>query len=181
MSAEEVIALRKTVDNLKNIIEADRERASEAIQKARKEAIEAVEEARKKDAELETFKQDHLFQLIVESKRTTPITWLANINTVTLDHLKKEIAHEYYLLDDSSVLKLILKPKNGNMFTLNSDEELREYLRDLILANEKVITISVQTPTKPFSSWTLKEVKEHDILVSTNPPEGPGPETNDIL
>ncbi|KAF8423737.1 hypothetical protein BGX38DRAFT_548806 [Terfezia claveryi] len=114
----------------------------------------------KKDAELATLKEDHRFDLIVEPKWILSISWTVNINTATLKELKEKISKEYYPHLDSTLLKLILKPKSSKLFSPDSDKDLRVLLRDLVQANEKVLIISVETPQKPLSEWCLSAVKE---------------------
>ncbi|RPB23955.1 hypothetical protein L211DRAFT_868116 [Terfezia boudieri ATCC MYA-4762] len=109
---------------------------------------------------VEQLKEDHRFDLIVEPKRILSISWTVNINTATLNELKEKISKNYYPHLDSTLLKLILKPKSSKPFSPDSDKDLRVLLRDLVQANEKVLIISVETPQKPFSEWSLSAVKE---------------------
>lgn len=133
------------VEALKKNLEAEREKAAKA-----------AEEARKENAELETFKQDHIFQLIVGLKRTTKIPWTVNITTATLDNLGETISDAYPEEYKDNALKFTFNLKYD--ISIVSDKDLRTVLRDLVETDEKTIRVQVKTLTRPFSEYTLEMV-----------------------
>lgn len=108
----------------------------------------------------------HVFKLIVHPKTKTSISWNVDINTATLGMLGNRISKEYFEYKDSGLL-FCFKRSNDQIVQPATDEELRQLLCSLVAENEMTVKITVNTPAKPFSDWTLKEVWElYEINVS---------------
>jgi len=73
---------------------------------------------------------------------------------VTLDQLRKKICNE----DDGNSLSFEFKRRDKSTCTPENDEDLRSFLRALMIANEKSVYVSKLSPAKPFSSYTLSQV-----------------------
>ena len=92
--------------------------------------------------------------LIVAPKTVTAVSWNVDWHTVTLDQLRKKFFKE----DDGDSLFFEFKRQDKCTCTPENDEELRGFLRALIIANEKSVHVSKLSPAKPFSSYTLSQV-----------------------
>src|SRR5690606_12877104 len=101
----------------------------------------------------------------------TYVPWSTNPQTAKLDELKEVVSKKYFPdITESALLTLTVKTKRDTSL-LESDLDLQIILRQFVQKNDLVINISVETPSKPFSSYTLKSVnKLYDLKPSnTNP------------
>ena len=99
----------------------------------------------------------HVFNLIVEPKRTKAIAWNVDINTATLDMLSELICERYPEYEDSTLL-FTFKLHESHTCTPKTNEQLRELLASLVVKDNMTVKILVETPAKSFSDWTLSEV-----------------------
>ncbi|CAG8514150.1 11360_t:CDS:2 [Paraglomus occultum] len=97
------------------------------------------------------------FELIVKPNRKSSFIWLANPNTETLADLMSVIFAKYPALEQLSVAFNFVT-EDDDAYSPRSDATFQEMLRQLVAADKRKITVSLETPSKLFSDWELKDV-----------------------
>jgi len=130
-----------------------------------------VLELREKLASLQALfsKSTHDFDVVVHPKRKSN-KWTANIETATLEDFKKYIRDTYKppaLENDGAELNLM---NETDRYYPRSDVSFREMLRTLVTKNKPKFTVFVETPSKPFNTWTFpKMCKLYGLSDDPNP------------
>ena len=94
------------------------------------------------------------FQLIVAPKTVSAISWNVNIHTVTLEQLRKRICNQ----DDDTFPLFEFKRRDNSTCIPGNDEDLRNLVRVLLVADETRVNVTKISPAKAFSSYTLSQV-----------------------
>jgi hypothetical protein len=92
--------------------------------------------------------------------------WTTEINTVTLDEFKDTLTHYFpwHKHGDDYLELFFYKTYNDEPQAILHDEDLRKILRIGMVQSMTELIISLDTPTKPFSAWTLEDVAlEYDL------------------
>jgi|SRR5947199_6058785 len=99
------------------------------------------------------------FDVVVHPKRK-PNKWTANIEHATLEGLKDYIRKVYQppaLENDGAELNFM---NDGDKYSPRNDQDLREILRIFVSNKNLKFTVFIETPSKPFNSWTFPKVCE---------------------
>ncbi|PKB93915.1 hypothetical protein RhiirA5_440015 [Rhizophagus irregularis] len=86
--------------------------------------------------------------------------WSINIEQASLKDLKDYIREMYKPLaleNDGAVLNFM---NGGDRYSPRTDPSFREMLRSLVSKNNPKFTVFIETPSKPFNSWTFPKVCE---------------------
>lgn len=100
---------------------------------------------------------NYVFQLIV-APRTNAMLWPVGIDTATVIGLSEAISKEYSGFGDIPFAFTFTWGDPKCTYKLQTDEDLRDLLRHLVLIHQMKFMVRVMTPSKPFSDWSLKEV-----------------------
>ncbi|KAF9189606.1 hypothetical protein BGZ51_009425 [Haplosporangium sp. Z 767] len=96
--------------------------------------------------------------IIIKPEKKVAFTWLAIVETATLDDLKKNIFIEYPHYAHDKYLEIFVYNGQAKPARIGDDEDLREILKIAKTASKTKLTISLDTPTKAFSAWKFKDV-----------------------
>src|SRR5436305_2184336 len=109
------------------------------------------------------------FDVVVHPKRK-PNKWTANIEHATLEGLRDYIRKVYQppaLENDGAELNFM---NDGNKYSPRNDQELREILCRFVSKGISRFTVFIETPSKPFNSWTFPKVCElYELSDDPNP------------
>lgn len=95
--------------------------------------------------------------MIVKPKRNS-LTWDVRINSATMAEFKKKIAQVVSI--DLTNVSFIFCATQGIRHMPCNDTELRVMLHTFSNENQRVLTVSIDTASKPFSSWSLSAACE---------------------
>ncbi|GET55408.1 hypothetical protein GLOIN_2v1883277 [Rhizophagus irregularis DAOM 181602=DAOM 197198] len=104
-------------------------------------------------------KSTYDFDVIVRPKQKAN-KWSINIEQASLKDLKDYIREMYKPLaleNDGAVLNFM---NGGDRYSPRTDPSFREMLRSLVSKNNPKFTVFIETPSKPFNSWTFPKVCE---------------------
>ncbi len=99
------------------------------------------------------------FDVVVSPKRKAN-KWTVNIEQAGLVEFKEYIRELYRppaLENDGAMLNFL---SDGDRYYPRNDPSFREMLRSLVSKNNPKFTVFIETPSKPFNSWTFPKVCE---------------------
>ncbi|CAG8657578.1 7617_t:CDS:2 [Paraglomus brasilianum] len=105
----------------------------------------------------EFLKSEYAFELIVKPNRKSSFMWVANPSTATLADLTTAIFAKYLALEQLNVV-FDFVTEDDDAYSPRNDATFQGMLRQLVAADKRKITVSLETPSKPFSDWELKDV-----------------------
>ncbi|KAI7815730.1 hypothetical protein BC939DRAFT_97045 [Gamsiella multidivaricata] len=115
--------------------------------------------------------------IVVKPERKAVCNWSAMVDTVTVRDLKEVLARHYPQYDHDDYVEIhFYKTYIGASETIRDDEDLRRILRVAKIQSMKKMIISLDTPTKGFSTWTFK-----DVCIEYNLSESPDPQVPVVL
>ncbi|CAG8646956.1 7124_t:CDS:2 [Paraglomus brasilianum] len=120
------------------------------------------------DLRVQFQKSVHEFELIVKPKKKS-FMWIANLETVTLVTFANAIFNKYPQEDKEDVV-FDLTMDTKDTYYPRTDTQFRELLRLLVAKNIHMMTVTIETPCKPFSDWSFREVCRHYELSAYNDP-----------
>src|SRR5208282_1124213 len=99
------------------------------------------------------------FDVVVSPKRKA-FKWAVNIEHATLEGLKNSIRaiNQTPALENPAVVFNFMN--DGDRYLPRNDASFREILRSLVSKNNHKFTVFIETPSKPFNSWTFPKVCE---------------------
>ncbi|KAF8431408.1 hypothetical protein BGX38DRAFT_1146642 [Terfezia claveryi] len=109
------------------------------------------------------------------------VAWNFDINTAILDMLSQLICKRYPEYEDSTLI-FTFKLDESRTCTPETNEQLQELLSSLVVKDKMTVKISVETPAKSFSDWTLSEVmRSYEICDDTHIPDKKGKMKHGLL
>ena len=112
--------------------------------------------------ELRAFKKRvyiHLFYVIIQPITVQSVPWHVNLNSVKLTDLHALISKEYPKFGNATLF-FQFRLKDHTTEQPDTDKDLQRLLDRLVTNDEMTIKITVTTPAKPYSDWTLPAVRE---------------------
>ncbi|CAG8663560.1 10670_t:CDS:2, partial [Paraglomus brasilianum] len=106
----------------------------------------------------EFLKSEYAFELIVKPNRKSSFMWVANPSTATLADLTTAIFAKYPALEQLNVAFDFITEDDDDAYSPRNDAMLQGMLRQLVAADKQKITVSLKTPSKPFSDWEFKDM-----------------------
>ena len=99
------------------------------------------------------------FDVVVSPKRKA-FKWAVNIEHATLEGLKDSIRaiNQTPALENPAVVFNFMN--DGDRYLPRNDASFREMLQSLVSKNNPKFTVFIETPSKPFNSWTFPKVCE---------------------
>ena len=123
---------------------------------------ERISSVRKELDELRAFKTrvlnpEHKFDVFIQRRTSQSVPWHVNLNSVKLTDLRAFILKAYPKFENTTLF-FRFRIKDGTEQP-DTDKDLQKLLYRLVTNDETTIRITVTTPTKPYSDWTLPAVR----------------------
>ncbi|KAG0279123.1 hypothetical protein BGZ97_009618, partial [Linnemannia gamsii] len=98
--------------------------------------------------------------IVVRPNRTESFPWTTDTKTTTISKLEKAIYAMYPDKEDGEVVLGVIHPRGTSEDTEypRDDAQFREIIQSYRRTNTKTLTVALETPTKKYSDFTLKEV-----------------------
>ncbi|KAF9536636.1 hypothetical protein EC957_010257 [Mortierella hygrophila] len=98
--------------------------------------------------------------IIVRPNRTESFPWTTDTETTTLSKLEKAIYAVYPDKEDGEAVLAVIHPRGTSEGTEypSDDAHFRDIIQLYRRTNIKTLTVTLETPTKKYSDFTLKEV-----------------------
>ncbi|KAG0351885.1 hypothetical protein BC939DRAFT_481145 [Gamsiella multidivaricata] len=108
--------------------------------------------------------------IVVKPNRKVVCKWSAIVDTVTVGDLKEALIRHYPQYEHDDYLELLFyKTYTSELETICHDEDLRRILKVGKTQSMNKMIISLNTSTKTFSAWTLKDIiSEYNLSESTD-------------
>ena len=84
--------------------------------------------------------------------------WIVNVDIASIDDLKEFIYNRYERPTIENKYAVLNFECNNDNYSPQDDKAFRVMLRQLISENKSLMTISIETPSRPFGTWKLSEV-----------------------
>ena len=102
---------------------------------------------------------EHIFYIIIQPRTAQSVPWHVNLNPVKLTDLHTLISKEYPKFGNTTLF-FRFRLKDRTTEQPDTDKDLQQLLYRLVTNDEMTIKITVATPAKPYSDWTLPAVRE---------------------
>ncbi|GJJ75325.1 hypothetical protein EMPS_07683 [Entomortierella parvispora] len=110
------------------------------------------------------------FNVIVRPNRTESFPWTTDIETATVEKLEKAIYAAHPDREDGDVVVGIIHSSGGNKEYPSDHAHFRDILQQYWRTNIKTLTVVLETPTKKYTDFTLKEVNTLYDISNMDPP-----------
>ncbi|KAG0196577.1 hypothetical protein BGX28_009963 [Mortierella sp. GBA30] len=109
--------------------------------------------------------------IIVKPEKKVAFSWSTIVNEATLDDFRSNIFPLYPQYTHDEYLEIFVYNGQPKPEPLRNNEDLRKLLKIAKATSKTKLTISLETPTKKFSSWTFKDVcDEYDLAPGSTDP-----------
>ena len=96
--------------------------------------------------------------MIIQPRTTQSVPWYVDLDSVKLTDLQSLIANEYPKFENPT-LSFRFRLDNHITEEPSNDQHLQHLLRRLVIQDQMTVKVTVTTPAKPYSDWTMSSVR----------------------